>query len=37
MAADDVALTPEQIQRLTSLPPAVGGPHTDEQMTMIER
>ncbi|WP_283956364.1 aldo/keto reductase [Blastococcus sp. CCUG 61487] len=36
-AADDVVLTPEQVQRLTNLPPAVGGHHTDEQMTMIER
>src|SRR3954470_24140995 len=37
VAADDVALTPEQVQRLTDLPPSVGGHHTDEQMTMIER
>jgi aryl-alcohol dehydrogenase-like predicted oxidoreductase len=37
VAADDVVLTPEQVQRLTDLPPAVGGHHTDEQMTMIER
>ncbi|GAB4083361.1 aldo/keto reductase [Modestobacter muralis] len=36
-AADDVVLTAEQVQRLTDLPPAVGGHHTDEQMTMIER
>jgi aryl-alcohol dehydrogenase-like predicted oxidoreductase len=37
VAADDVVLSPEQVQRLTDLPPAVGGHHTDEQMTMIER
>jgi len=36
-AADDVVLTPEQVQRLTDVPPAVGGHHTDEQMQMIER
>jgi aryl-alcohol dehydrogenase-like predicted oxidoreductase len=37
VAADDVVLTPEQVQRLTDFPPAVGGHHTDEQMVMIER
>jgi aryl-alcohol dehydrogenase-like predicted oxidoreductase len=37
VAADDVVLTPEQVQRLTAVPPAVGGHHTDEQMQMIER
>ena len=36
-AADQVSLTSEQVRRLTDLPPAVGGHHTDEQMTMIER
>lgn len=37
VAADSVVLTPEQVQRLTNVPPAVGGHHTDEQMTTIER
>ena len=37
VAADDVVLTAEQVHRLTDLPPAVGGHHTDEQMTVIER
>ena len=37
VAADDVALTSAHFQRLTDLPPAVGGHHTDEQVTMIER
>jgi aryl-alcohol dehydrogenase-like predicted oxidoreductase len=37
VAADDVVLTPEQVKRLTAVPPAVGGHHTDQQMTMIER
>ena len=36
-AADEVVLTPEQVQRLDDVPAAVGGHHTDEQMTMIER
>ena len=37
VAADDVVLTSAQVRRLTDVPPAVGGHHTDEQMTMIER
>ena len=36
-AAGEVVLTPEQVRRLSEVPAAVGGHHTDEQMTMIER
>ncbi|MFB9628952.1 hypothetical protein [Nonomuraea helvata] len=36
-AADDVELTVEQLAKLDSLPPAVGGHHNEEQMRMIER
>ena len=38
--ADEVELMRRAVtlvQSLTDLPPAVGGHHTDEQMTMIER
>jgi aryl-alcohol dehydrogenase-like predicted oxidoreductase len=35
--ADAVELTPEQVRKLTDLPPAAGGHHTDAQMRMIER
>ena len=37
VAADAVVLSRDQVERLTAVPPAVGGHHTDEQMTMIER
>lgn len=37
VAAADVVLSPQQVQRLSDVPPAVGGHHTDEQMQMIER
>jgi aryl-alcohol dehydrogenase-like predicted oxidoreductase len=37
VAADDIVLSPQQVQRLNKVPPAAGGHHTDEQMTMIER
>jgi aryl-alcohol dehydrogenase-like predicted oxidoreductase len=37
VGADAVELTPEQIRKLTDLPPAAGGHHTDAQMRMIER
>lgn len=37
VGADDVTLTQEQLDRLTNLPPAAGGHHTEEQMQMIER
>ncbi len=37
VAACDLSLTSEQVQRLTGVPPAVGSHHTVEQMAMIER
>jgi aryl-alcohol dehydrogenase-like predicted oxidoreductase len=37
VAADAVVLSPEQLDRLTNLPPAAGGHHSDEQMQWIER
>jgi aryl-alcohol dehydrogenase-like predicted oxidoreductase len=36
-AADGVELTPEQIAKLDSLPPAAGAHHNEAQMRMIER
>jgi aryl-alcohol dehydrogenase-like predicted oxidoreductase len=36
-AADDIELSPEQIQRLDNLTPAVGGHHNEEQMRLLER
>src|ERR687886_186589 len=36
-AADALTLTAEQIQRLTSLPPAAGDHHNEAQMQMIDR
>jgi aryl-alcohol dehydrogenase-like predicted oxidoreductase len=35
--ADDVELSPEQIDRLDKLPPAAGEHHNEQQMQMIER
>jgi aryl-alcohol dehydrogenase-like predicted oxidoreductase len=35
-AADNIELTPEQIDKLTNLTPAAGGHHNQEQMKMIE-
>ncbi|MBF8189655.1 aldo/keto reductase [Nonomuraea sp. K274] len=37
VAADAVELTPEQLAKLDSLPPAAGGHHNEAQMQMIER
>jgi aryl-alcohol dehydrogenase-like predicted oxidoreductase len=37
VAADDVSLSPEQMQRLDDLPPAAGEHHSEEQMRMLER
>ncbi|NNN16367.1 MAG: aldo/keto reductase [Acidimicrobiaceae bacterium] len=37
IAADEIQLTPEQIDKLTSITPAAGDHHTEEQMRMIER
>ncbi|MEU7377996.1 aldo/keto reductase [Streptomyces albidoflavus] len=36
-AADSVRLSPEQLNRLTSLPPAAGASHTEEQLKGLER
>jgi aryl-alcohol dehydrogenase-like predicted oxidoreductase len=36
VAADDIELTREQIDKLTNLTPAAGGHHNEEQMQMIE-
>jgi aryl-alcohol dehydrogenase-like predicted oxidoreductase len=36
-AADGIALSPEQIDRLNKLPPAAGEHHNEAQMRMIER
>lgn len=36
-AADAVTLTAEQLDRLSSLPPAVGDTHTEAQARMLER
>ena len=37
IGADRVELTPEQVGRLDSLPPAAGAHHNEQQMRMIER
>ena len=37
VGADDVQLSPEQIDRLDKLPPAAGEHHNEQQMQMIER
>lgn len=37
IAADDIELTAEQIDKLNNLPPAAGEHHNEEQMQMIER
>ena len=37
VGADDVELSPEQIERLDKLPPAAGEHHNEQQMQMIER
>jgi diketogulonate reductase-like aldo/keto reductase len=37
VGADDVELSPEQIGRLDTLPPAAGEHHNEQQMQMIER
>jgi aryl-alcohol dehydrogenase-like predicted oxidoreductase len=37
VAADAVVLSPQQLERLTNLPPAAGGHHSEEQMRWIER
>ncbi|MEJ2871803.1 aldo/keto reductase [Actinomycetospora sp. OC33-EN08] len=37
VAADAVALTPEQLRRLDEATPALGGHHSESQMTLIER
>ncbi|MFE6826280.1 aldo/keto reductase [Streptomyces sp. NPDC057690] len=36
-AADALRLTPAQLDRLTSLPPAAGATHTEAQLRMLER
>ncbi|MEU9314081.1 aldo/keto reductase [Streptomyces sp. NPDC048256] len=36
-AADALRLTPAQLERLTSLPPAAGATHTEAQLKMLER
>jgi aryl-alcohol dehydrogenase-like predicted oxidoreductase len=36
-AADDIVLSPEQIDKLDNLTPAVGDHHSEQQMQMIER
>jgi aryl-alcohol dehydrogenase-like predicted oxidoreductase len=37
VAADEIVLSPEQLDRLDKLTPAVGDHHSEEQMRMIER
>jgi aryl-alcohol dehydrogenase-like predicted oxidoreductase len=37
VAADSVELSPEQVDKLNNLTPAVGGHHNEAQMRMIER
>jgi aryl-alcohol dehydrogenase-like predicted oxidoreductase len=37
VAADDVALSPEQLERLSSITPAEGEHHSEDQMRLIER
>ncbi|MFG3028983.1 aldo/keto reductase [Streptomyces sp. NPDC048253] len=36
-ASDALRLTPAQLERLTSLPPAAGATHTEAQLKMLER
>ena len=37
VAADDIELSPEQLNRLDTLTPAAGDHHSEEQMRLIER
>jgi hypothetical protein len=37
IAADEVVLSPEQIERLGNLPAPVGDHHNEAQMRMLER
>ena len=37
VAADDIELSPEQLDRLDTLTPAAGDHHSEEQMRLIER
>jgi aryl-alcohol dehydrogenase-like predicted oxidoreductase len=37
VAADDIQLSPEQIDRLNNLPPAAGDHHSEEQMRLLDR
>jgi aryl-alcohol dehydrogenase-like predicted oxidoreductase len=37
VAAEGVELSPEQLARLSALPPAAGEHHNEQQMQMIER
>ena len=37
VAADNVKLSAEQLDRLSKLPPPAGGHHTEEQMQLLER
>jgi len=37
IAADEVQLSPDQLDRLSSITPALGDHHTEEQMRLIER
>jgi aryl-alcohol dehydrogenase-like predicted oxidoreductase len=37
VAADDINLSPEQIERLDNLPAAAGDHHNEAQMRMLER
>jgi aryl-alcohol dehydrogenase-like predicted oxidoreductase len=37
VAADDIELSPDHIDRLAKLPPAAGGHHNETQMRMLER
>jgi len=37
VAADDIELSPDQLDRLGAIPPAAGDHHNEEQMRLIER
>jgi aryl-alcohol dehydrogenase-like predicted oxidoreductase len=37
VAADDVRLSPDQLDRLSSVTPAAGDHHSEDQMRLIER
>jgi hypothetical protein len=37
VAADDVQLAPDQLERLAAITPAAGEHHSEEQMRLIER